>query len=134
MFSNFTAVIDSFDCDNQLNIGPRWDDWVIRLNEYFDAAAIDSDKQMIASLFFLGGTKLRKIHSTLPVDIPTDKENSCDTDYRKAVYRLTSFFNPKRNAIIEIYKFRQAKQQSHETIEQFVTRLRIMAQYCDSAI
>ena len=133
MFSNFSAIIDNFDCDNQLNVGPRWDDWITRLNEYFEAAAIDNEKQMLASLFFLGGTKLRKIHSTLPEEIPRQvvQTKNLDTEYLKAVYRLTQFFNPKRNAIIETYNFRQSRQQSQETIEQFVTRLRLMAQYCE---
>ena len=54
MFSNFSTIIESFDCDNQVNIGPRWEDWITRLQEYFDAADIDEDKRMLASLFFLG--------------------------------------------------------------------------------
>ena len=114
-----------------LNIGPRWDDWVIRLNEYFDAAAIDDDKQRLASLFFFGGTKLRKIHSTLPEAIPEGEEEANEGEFDKAVYRLNKFFNPKKNAVIEVYKFRQSKQDVNETIEQFVTRLRLLAQYCE---
>ena len=132
MFSNFSTIIESFDCDNQVNIGPRWEDWITRLQEYFDAADIDEDKRMLASLFFFGGTKLRKIHSTLPEAIP-EEEIEINTKYAQAVYRLNSFFNPKKNTIIEIYKFREARQDSKESIEQFVTRLRLLAQYCEFA-
>jgi hypothetical protein len=43
------------------------------------------------------------------------------------------YFNPKRNTTIEIFKFCQAKQTNEETVEQFVTRLRLLSTYCEFA-
>jgi hypothetical protein len=49
------------------------------------------------------------------------------------MHRLTTYFNSKRNTTIEIFKFCQANQTNDETVEQFVTRLRLSATYCDFA-
>jgi hypothetical protein len=65
---------------------------------------------------------LRKINSTLQAAIP-DTDSSVNIECNKEVYTLNSFFNPKKNTIIEIYKFREAKKEKTETTEQFVTRL-----------
>ena len=86
---------------------------------------VDDDEQ-VATLFLVGGTRLEEIHSTLPANTP----NSANTEYKKAMHRLTTYFNPKRNTTIEIFKFCQAKQTNDETVEQFITRLRLLATYC----
>ena len=52
-------------------------------------------------------------------------------DYAKAKDALTKHFEPAKNPIYEIYNFRQAKQGADETIDQFHTRLRTLAQHCD---
>ena len=70
MLASFSTVNEQFDCDNQVNIGPRWDDWAIRLDELFVASDTKDDEQKRATLFLLGGTKLRKIHNSIP-----DKED-----------------------------------------------------------
>ena len=66
----------------------------------------------------------------MPEAIP-EEEKEITTKYTQAVYRLNSFFNPKKNTIIEIYNFGEARQDIKESIEQFVTRLRLLAQYCE---
>ena len=127
MLASFSTVIEQFECDNQLNIGPRWNDWATRLDELFVASDTKDDEQKRATLFLLGGTKLRKIHNSIPdKDEPEEGEK-----YRHAIKKLTDYFNPKRNRVIEIYKFRQAKQLSQENIEQYVTRLRLLSTYCE---
>ena len=49
------------------------------------------------------------------------------------MHRLTTYFNPKRNTTIEIFKFCQTRQTNEETVEQFVTRLRLLATNCEFA-
>ena len=95
------AAIEIFDCDNQINLGPRWNQWLKRLTQYFIAVNIDTDVRKVASLFFFGGTRLQEIHDQLPIDCPESE----DTEYKKSVYRLNSYFNPKRNKNIEAYIF-----------------------------
>ena len=46
---------------------------------------------------------------------------------------LDTYFSPKEHVDFEIFKFREAEQQPHETIDQFSTRLRKLAATCDFA-
>ncbi|VDI13128.1 Hypothetical predicted protein [Mytilus galloprovincialis] len=52
-------------------------------------------------------------------------------DFSAAKHKLTAYFAPKKNTEYEIYKFRQAKQTSDETIDSFHTRLRQLAVNCE---
>ena len=52
-------------------------------------------------------------------------------DYAREKDALTKHFEPAKNPIYEIYDFRQAIQSVDETINQFHTRLRTLAQHCD---
>jgi hypothetical protein len=44
--------------------------------------------------------------------------------------KLREYFEPQKNRRYEVFKFRQAKQESNETLDQFHTRLRVLAQTC----
>ena len=46
-----------------------------------------------------------------------------DNDYKEACEALTRYFTPKKNVSFEIFKFRNLKQESHETVDEFHTRL-----------
>ncbi|CAB4026618.1 Hypothetical predicted protein [Paramuricea clavata] len=50
-----------------------------------------------------------------------------DKDYKKAVEKLNEYFLPKKNVLLETRKFRQLKQITEETIDQYCTRLRQQA-------
>ena len=63
----------------------------------------------------------------MELTVPT----TCDTEYKKSKHRLDTYFNPKRNPVIEIFNFMQAKQDQHETTYQYVSRLRILSEFCD---
>ena len=52
-------------------------------------------------------------------------------DYKKACEALTRYFTPKKNVSFEIFKFRNLKQESHETVDKFHTRLQIATKYCE---
>ena len=110
MLGSFSATIEIFDCDSQENIGPRWNKWLKRLNQLFVASATTDAAQKEATLFLLGGTRLSELHDTLPENVDEDEikrsfKVKTITDYEKAMYRLTSYFNPKRNTAIKIFKF-----------------------------
>lgn len=47
------TLIESFDCDNLLNLGPRWNEWVGRLEQLFDLTGTTDDKKLTATLFLL---------------------------------------------------------------------------------
>ena len=114
------------------NLGPRWRAWVDRLEQYFTAAGITDDAKKKATLLFLAGESVSNLHLTLKDEAIPQNANIQDTDtYGQAKYRLNQFFQPKRNKIIERFNFRQAKQEPTETIYQFVSRLRVLAEHCE---
>ena len=45
--------------------------------------------------------------------------------------KLDEYFAPKKNIDYEIFQFRQAVQLKDETVDQFATRLRKLATYCE---
>ena len=53
-----------------------------------------------------------------------------DDDYERAKTKLTEYFEPQKNRHYEVYKFREAKQETTDTLDQFHTRLRKLAQTC----
>ncbi|XP_071124181.1 uncharacterized protein [Mytilus edulis] len=52
-------------------------------------------------------------------------------DYDTALTKLTEYFAPKKNVEYEIYKFRQAKQETNETMDAFHTKLRQLSVNCE---
>ncbi|CAB3997331.1 Hypothetical predicted protein [Paramuricea clavata] len=50
-----------------------------------------------------------------------------DDDFKTAVEKLTEYFMPKKNLEYEIYIFRQARQTTDETLDQYHTRIRKLA-------
>ena len=53
-----------------------------------------------------------------------------DDDLDAAIKSLTEYFAPAQNTDFEIFRFRQAKQKPQETLDNFHTRLRKLAQTC----
>ena len=44
---------------------------------------------------------------------------------------LKAFFEPQKNRYYEVYRFRQTNQAASETLDQYHTRLRTVAQTCE---
>ena len=61
----------------------------------------------------------------------TLQDTGTSNDYNIAKQKLDDHFNPQKNVEFEIYKFRQAKQNSEETMDGYCTRLRHLAEYCE---
>ena len=91
---------------DQTTLGQRWSKWVKGL-EYF----------LVAS-----NIEVQTIFETL---------SDTGTDYDTALAKLTEYFEPKKNIPFERHAFRQAAQESHESIDAYVTRLRSLAKSCE---
>ena len=76
-------------------------------------------------LYYLGEPAL-DIYETLP-------DTGDAKDYKKAHEALTTYFVPKKNTSVETFKFRNAKQQVTESIDQYHTRLQKLAKHCQFA-
>ena len=108
------------------SISQRWRTWKRRFETYLIALNVTDKKQKRALLLYQAGQATQDIFDTLA-------ETGDDDDYDSAVASLDTYFSPKKHVDYEIFKFRDAKQQAHETIDQFATRLRKLAATCDFA-
>ena len=106
------------------SIGQRWKAWKRRFTTYLSAMAITDDTQKRALLLHQAGPETQDIFETLP-----DRGDA--KDFAKAMEKLDTYFSPKGNADYEIFKFRTAIQSPKETVDQFATRLRKLAQTCN---
>ena len=51
--------------------------------------------------------------------------------YDQAIAKLNEHFNVKKNIPYERSVFREAKQKTNESLDQFITRLRKLTRYCE---
>ncbi|CAB4037881.1 PREDICTED: uncharacterized protein K02A2.6-like [Paramuricea clavata] len=106
------------------SLSQRWKKWKRRFETYLVALNVTEKKQKRALLLYQAGQETQDIFDTL-VDIGEDD------DYDSAIAALDTYFSPKKHVDFEIFKFREAKQQPHETIDQFSTHLRKLAAIFD---
>ena len=81
------------------------------------ARGIQDTKRQRALLLYEAGSRVREIFRQL-------NDTGEDDDYERAKTKLTEYFEPQKNRRYEVYKFREAKQETTETLDQFHTRLR----------
>ena len=101
----------------------RWTRWLERFNTYLLAADIKDDARKRALLLYQAGPEVHEIFKTL--------EEGETKDFKSAVKALTEYFELEKNVIYRTYVFRQATQGKEESIDEFHTRLRGLAKYCD---
>jgi len=99
-----------------------WKSWKRRFETYLVALDVKDDKQKHALLLYQAGQETQEIFDTL---------TETGENYETALAKLDEYFLPKKNVNYETLQFRQAKQKSDETVEQFVTRLRKLAVNCE---
>lgn len=102
----------------------RWKKWKDRLENLLVALNITDKKRRKAILLHYAGEEVHDIFPTLT--LAQDEEDP----YKQALDALDAYFVPKRNKEFDIYKFRQSKQETGETIDTFHTRLRKLAETC----
>ncbi len=106
------------------SLSHRWKVWKRRFETYLVAVDVKDNAQKRALLLYQAGEATQEIFDTLP-------ETGEDDDYKTAIEKLDEYFSPKKNVDYEIFQFRQAKQNSDETTDQFATRLRKLASHCE---
>ena len=106
------------------SVGQRWKSWRRRFQTYIVALNVTDKTQQRALLLYQVGQATQEIFDTIP-------NNGADDDYKTALDKLDAYFLPKKNIDYEIFQFRQAIQQSGETVDQYATRLRKLAAHCE---
>ena len=108
------------------SLGPRWKAWKRRFETYIAALGVTDATQKRVLLLYQAGQATQDIFDTLT---DTGEANNC----KKAMEKLDAYFTPKKNVGYEIFKFHTAVQLPNETVDQFATRFRKLAQTCGFA-
>ena len=91
---------------------------------YLTASGITDPTRKRALLLYQAGPRVREIFKQIP-------DTGTSADYDTAKDKLKAHFDPQKNKRYEVYRFRQATQESNETLDQFHTRLHTMAETCE---
>ncbi len=81
-------------------------------NMVLTASGIKDKKQKRALLLYQAGSRVREIFRQLADTGPDD-------DYDTAKAKFNEHFEPQKNRRYEVFKFREAKQEPSETLDQF---------------
>ena len=119
------APLPHFDVHNeQSSPGPRWKAWLKRFETFCVASDIKNTTRKRALLLYMAGPNVMDIFETLA-------ETGEDSDYQTAHEKLTEHFAPHKNTEFQRYCFRESRQAESETMDEFHTRLRKLAENCD---
>ena len=117
--------VAEFNPDSELgaSLATRWRTWLDDFEMFLLASGIQDPTRKRALLLYQAGPRIREIFRQLT-------ETGEAADYELAKTKLITYFEPQSNRRYEVYKFREAKQGNTETLDQFHTRLRKLAQTC----
>jgi len=82
----------------------------------------------VATLLTIMGKECYEVYENLPI---TDEERK---DPKKILDKLGEHFEPRRNTIYERYMFNSSTQDTTESIEQYVNRLRKLSSTCEYGV
>ncbi len=126
-----------FDVDSdKTTIGTRWTKWLSKLENFMAAYAITNPDRQKAMLLHFAGDPVFEIASTLDLTPrPADQaaNRPAEDAYAATKRVLSSYFCPTNNKEFNIYVFRQGKQGTDESIDQFFARLKKLAAGCEFA-
>lgn len=115
--------VPPFDTESEpSSVGPRWNKWLQRFENYTTAVNITGDPRLKALLLHLAGERVHDIYDTVAAE--ADK-------YADVKAKLTEYFSPKKNVQYEVYIFRKAAQQPGENLDAYNPRLHMLAKYCE---
>ena len=123
MATSLVNPMPPFDPDGA-NVAQKWKSWLAYFKTYLIASNITDKKRQHALLLYETGQRVREIFRQLP---DTREDDAFDT----AVTKLTCYFEPQKNKLFKVYTFRKAVQGPNETLDQFHTRLRTLAENCE---
>ena len=105
------------------SLAAKWKLWMEDFEMFILASGITDPKRKRALLLYQAGQRVREIFRQL-------QDTGTESDYDTAKTKLQEYFEPQQNRRYAVYQFRQAKQEPEETLDQFNTRLRSLAQTC----
>ena len=118
------------DAEIGASLATRWRTWITDFEMYLLASGITDVTRKRALLLYQSGPRVREIFNQLP-PLVTEENEEPDDEYETAKAQLTAYFEPQKNRRYEVYRFRQTTQAASETLDQYHTQLRTMAQTCE---
>ena len=112
------------------SLATRWRTWIADFEMHFLASGITDVTRKRALLLYQSGSRVREVFNQLPPLVTEENEEPGD-EYETAKAQLTAYFEPQKNRPYKVYRFRQTTQAASETLDQYHTRLRTMAQTCE---
>ena len=104
-------------------VAARRERWLARLENFLVVKDVTNGKRQKAMLLHYSGDAVFEISESVGV-----RDSDSFTD---AKGKLSAYFAPKRNVEFEIVRFRNARQQDSESLDQFQARLQQLAKHCD---
>ena len=114
------------DAEVGASLSTCWKKWLADFEMYILASGITNTTRKRALLLYQAGSRVREIFAQLS---DTGNADAYDT----AKQKLTAYFEPQKNRRYDVYVFRNTYQEQHETLDQYTTRLRTLAQPCEFA-
>lgn len=95
-----------------------------RLNQFFIINEVKDDKKTPLFLTIVGPDNYDVLMSLTVPDLPSTKT------YEELIKQLRNFYAPRKNKRAERYKFHNAVQEEGETINEFIVKIKSLAQTC----
>lgn len=121
-FANYPSFVVGTDDVSATVMAQRWTKWLGRFRNMLEAMSVTEDKKKKAMLLHYGGEAIYDIYQTLTI---------AHDSFEATVNALTAYFQPQKNLIYQTFLFRQMKQESSESTDQFNTRLQAQAALCE---
>ena len=111
---------------DQIDLAERWRRWRETMELYLRLNMADSDKKEQCDAFrYIIGQDGRDIYNTMT--FTSSEVNKIDALFAK----FEDYCKPRKNVIMERYKFNTRTQQKDETADQYVTELKLIAKNCN---
>ena len=94
------------------SLATKWNNWQSDFDMYLTASGITDPTRKHALLSYQAGRRVREIFKKIP-------DTGTSAGYDTAKDKLKAHFDPQKNKRYEVYRFRQAMQESNETLDQF---------------
>ena len=105
--------------------GSNFNTYEVRLRAYYKVNDIPEDNKVNVLITLLPNQVVEKLISLCePAKIQEKSWEQC-------LEILREFYTPKRNVIIERFEFKQSKQETNETIREFIVKLKRLAMTCE---
>jgi len=116
--------VEAFKCKGDpSSVSQNWEKWKKSFEYFVTASGIAEPARRKALLLHMAGRETQLVYETLGL--------AADATYDQAMTALHTHFTVTKNVPFELSVFHRAKQEKEESIEQYVTKLRKLSEFCE---